>query len=208
MEATDFAALREDERDRRLAEFLNQQARKEYVPPYAIGFFAMTINFRKIPVGQRDAPNVFSHIAWLQEQGRTLATARRRDDVWVPATTPLDVARKIQSDVLVSAQTEEHARQTAMRLRERLYEVLPEIGFDPKEGDKVICLHPHAFGWEGRVIEIFPPTATMNWRRTIYTIQLVGRDGRDAGQISTSNVLPPSTVENLLPYPKESTDVG
>lgn len=187
MEPDEFEALKEHDRDERLAEFLNAQERRDFTPPYRIGFFSMKITFRNTEGGE------YSKIASLQFEGRTLAAARFKDGMWYPSQTPLDTARELSVQVGMSLYTVEHAEQVARRLQEEIFDLLPQINFTPGVGDHVICVSTAHFGWRAIVQEVFPgPTSDP---RPIYSLGLLDGEGMVCTTTATSKVLP--TIEDV-----------
>lgn len=182
----EFMALRTDQRDERLAEFLNTKDKDGSSPD--VKWFYMRVTFRKIPAG-----NEYHAIAWMQHEGRTVATARKKEDTWHPSQTPLDTAREMYLDIQTSLATAEHAGNMARRLRNRLHNsVMPEVNFKPEVGDRVLIVAPDYFGLEGEVTFIYPPNGFRSDH--IYDIRL--DDGR---KMATYFVMPPFSNSKETP---------
>lgn len=194
MDYKDFMELRTDQRDARLAEFLTAN-KDNFVYPIPgaahFQFFDMTISFRRIPAG-----NEHDVVAWLQHEGRNVATARHRDGEWFPSNTPLDTAREMFVQIQTSSAAAEHAANMARRLRNQLINsVLWEVGYKPETGDEVIVLAEGYFGERGEIAHIFEPNADR--KDPIYEVRL-----GNGHFVSVYYVMPP------FPDPKESADVG
>ncbi|HEU5091626.1 MAG TPA: hypothetical protein VFT30_03025 [Nitrospira sp.] len=181
----EFAALRADQRDTRLAEFLNRQQRDGHSPQMV--YFAMTIEFTNL-----DEVKEHDCMACMRGGDLLLAVARHvRDGEWEPANTPLDAARELMVSVGTSMATEHHARDTWRRLYGQFKDLLPEVKFTPEVGDRVTCLAVNYFGSAAIVTEIFPAPPANPDRRLIYGLSILDQDGVAYAVAHTSNVLPP-----------------
>lgn len=190
MDYDDFMALRQDQRDERLAEFLNR--REGEIPRI---WFDATIEHKMLPVKKKghEHPNDNDVIACLKRDGVKIATARRRKEtgVWHAASTALDTAREMFVAIQTSLATAQHANNVARRLRNQLTNsVLWEINYTPEVGEKVIVItNPYfgrtgIFGATGEIIHVWPPN---DHRGPVYNVRLDDRDET----VAVYHVMPP-----------------